>query len=155
ALLATGAAAVVLGGDLEDDLTIPGTEAQAGIDVLQRQFPEAAGTSGQLLFEAPPGQSVREHRATIRGVLERVAAIDHVVLAADPCAEDARATALADDGRHALSQVQLDIPLEEVDEATLAMLADAAQDLPAGSGLEVHLGGSVFTETAVHVSPVE
>lgn len=147
-LLAAGA-----GGELQDDLTIPGTESQAGIDVLERQFPEAAGTSGQVLFVAP--DDVRDHRREIRAVLARVEAVDHVVLASDPFGKQERDLALSGDGRHALSQVQLDIPLEELDERTLEELTEAARSVPDGSELQVDLGGSIFTETTVHLSITE
>src|SRR3546814_2458983 len=69
-LLGAGLGAALAGGELQDDLTIPGTESQAGIDVLERQFPEAAGTSGQVLFVAP--DDIRDHRREIRAVLERL-----------------------------------------------------------------------------------
>jgi putative drug exporter of the RND superfamily len=147
-LLAAGA-----GGELQDDLTIPGTESQAGIDVLERQFPEAAGTSGQVLFVAP--DDVRDHQREIRAVLARVEAVDHVVLASDPFGKQERDLALSGDGRHALSQVQLDIPLEELDERTLEALTEAAGSVPDGSELQVDLGGSIFTETTVHLSITE
>ncbi|HEX6246858.1 MAG TPA: MMPL family transporter [Nocardioidaceae bacterium] len=154
-LAGAGAVAVAGGGQLQDDLTIPGTEAQAGIDVLERQFPEAAGTSGQVLFTAPPGDQVVDHRREIRRVLERVEAVEHVVLVTDPFERQQRDIALSDDGAHALAQVQLDLSLEEVDERTIDALADAAQDLPEDSPLTVDLGGSVFTTTTVHLSLVE
>ena len=155
ALVGTGVLAVAAGGQLQDDLTIPGTEAQEGLDVLGRQFPEAAGTSGQLLFVTPRGEQVRAHRAEIERALDRVEQVDHVVLVTDPFAKDQRAVSLSRDGRHALAQVQLDIPLEKADEQTVADLAHAAQSLPDGSAVQVHLGGSIFTNTTVHLSIVE
>ena len=154
-LVGSGVVAVAAGGQLQDDLTIPGTEAQEGIDVLGRQFPEAAGTSGQVLFVAPEGQGVQGHRAEIQRVLDRLEHVDHVVLVTDPFAADQRRVALSDDGRHALAQVQLDIPLERVDDQTVEELTETAQSLPGGSTLEVHLGGSIFTNTTVHLSVVE
>jgi putative drug exporter of the RND superfamily len=155
ALVGAGVVAVGAGGQLQDDLTIPGTEAQEGIDVLERQFPEAAGTSGQVLFVAPAGEHVRQHRAEIRRTLDRVEAVDHVVLVTDPFDKDQRDIALSDDGRHALAQVQLDVPLEELDERTIHDLTGAARSLPGDSSLTVHLGGSIFTSTTVHLSIVE
>ena len=53
ALVLMGALAVGLGGSLQDNLTIPGTESQDGLDVLAQRFPEVAGTSGQILVVAP------------------------------------------------------------------------------------------------------
>ncbi len=155
ALVGSGIVAVGAGGQLQDDLTIPGTEAQEGIDVLERQFPEAAGTSGQVLFVAPEGQGVRSHRAEIRQVLDRLEQVDHVVLVTDPFAADQRRVALSEDGRHALAQVQLDIPLEKADQQTVEDLTDTAMGVPDGSPLEVHLGGSIFTKTTVHLSVTE
>ena len=155
AFVGSGVVAVGAGGQLQDDLTIPGTEAQEGIDVLERQFPEAAGTSGHVLFVAPEGEAVRSHRADIRAVLDRLEDVDHVVLVTDPFAADQRRIALADDGRHALAQVQLDIPLEHVDEGTLAQLTEAALSVPDESPLEVHVGGSIYAVTGVDLSLVE
>ena len=155
ALVGTGALAVAAGGQLQDDLTIPGTEAQEGIDVLERQFPEAAGTSGQVLFVAPAGEQVRDQRREVRQALERVEQVDHVVLVTDPFAQDQRRIALSADGRHALAQVQLDLPLEQLDERTVEDLSEAARSLPEGSSLDVHLGGSLFANTTVHLSLLE
>ncbi|HLN76999.1 MAG TPA: MMPL family transporter [Nocardioidaceae bacterium] len=154
-LVGSGVVAVAAGGQLQDDLTIPGTEAQEGIDVLGRQFPEAAGTSGQVLFVAPEREGLRNHRDEIRHVLHGLEAVDHVVLVTDPFDADQRRVALSDDGRHALAQVQLDIPLERLDQQTIEDLAEAAQDVPRGSTLRVHLGGSIFTNHTVHLSVVE
>ena len=47
-LIASGALAVGLGGQLQDNMTIPGTESQQGLDTLEQRFPELAGTSGQV-----------------------------------------------------------------------------------------------------------
>ena len=62
-LVALGALAVGLGGQLQDDLTIPGTESQQGLDTLEQRFPELAGTSGQILFVAPQGERIRRTTA--------------------------------------------------------------------------------------------
>ena len=155
ALVGSGVLAGAAGGRLQEDMTIPGTEAQQGIDVLGRQFPEAAGTSGQLLFVTPRGDHVSAHRRAIERALDRVEHVDHVVLVTDPFAADQRRVSLSGDGRHALAQVQLDIPLEKVDDRTVSDLAQAAKSLPDATPVRVHLGGSIFTSTTVHLSVVE
>jgi RND superfamily putative drug exporter len=154
AVLGAGVLAGAAGGELQDDLTIPGTESQQGLDVLGRQFPAAAGTSGQIVFEAPPGGRVRDHRAEIQGALTHVERVDHVVAVTDPF-DPGQRIALSDDGRHALAQVQLDVPLEDLDDTTVRDLAEAGRSLPDGSVLEVHLGGQIFTTTTVHLSSTE
>ncbi|HEX4978015.1 MAG TPA: MMPL family transporter [Nocardioides sp.] len=152
-LLGTGALAAGLGGTLQDDLTIPGTESQRGLDVLDQRFPEVAGVSGQLLFVAPEGEQVRAYDDQVRRVLQRTRDVDHVLLATDPFEKGGRLT-VSKDGRHALSQVQLDIPLDRLEESTVAELEEATE-LPSGAGLEVHLGGSLFANKQVEVTWVE
>ncbi|WP_149205327.1 MMPL family transporter [Actinotalea subterranea] len=152
-LVGTGLAAVATGGQLEDNLTIPGTEAQDGLDVLGQRFPQISGTSGQLVFVAPQGDSIADHAAEVTAVLDEVADVDDVVAVADPF-DGTNPLALSDDGRHAIATVQLGSHLGDLAPQTVPAL-EAAATLPEGSSLEVHLGGSVFTQTSVHVSATE
>ena len=152
-LFGVGLLAGGLGGQLQDDLTIPGTESQQGLDVLEQRFPEVAGVSGQIVFVVPAGERVRQYAAQVDAVLRKVEAVDHVLVATDPFDKDGRLT-VSEDERHALSQVQLDIPLDELDEATVAELEEATS-LPAGAALDVHLGGSLFANKTVEVTWVE
>ena len=46
---------VSVGGETSDDFTIPGTEAQQGIDLLDERFPNQGGVSGQIVFADPDG----------------------------------------------------------------------------------------------------
>lgn len=152
-LFAVGLLAGGVGGQLQDDLTIPGTESQQGLDVLEQRFPEVAGVSGQILFVAPEGEGVRRYADQVGAVLQRVEDVDHVLVATDPFDKGGRLT-VSDDGQHALSQVQLDVPLDELDDATVAALEEATS-LPEGSSLDVHLGGSLFANKSVEVTWVE
>ncbi len=155
ALIGSGALAAGLGGTLKDDLSIPGTESQQGLDVLAHRFPEVAGVSGQLLFVAPPGHRIEEYDAAVHAVIRRARAVDHVELVTDPFGRRTRAVALSDNGRDALAQVQLDVPLDRLDPATVAGLERAAGSLAGGSPLQVHLGGAIFTSHSVRPSATE
>ncbi len=152
ALVLMGALAVGLGGTLQDNLTIPGTESQDGLDVLAQRFPEVAGTSGQILLVAPEGEQVSDHRDEVEQVVKRVGDVDHVQLATDPF-EKRNALALSGNGRDALVQVQLDVPLDQLEDSTVDSLERAAR--ASGSSLEVHLGGQIFTNKSVQVSATE
>ncbi|WP_158630576.1 MMPL family transporter [Nocardioides daphniae] len=152
-LAALGGAAAALGGQLQEDLSIPGTEAQTGIDQLDERFPLLAGTSGQLLFVAPEGETVADHADDVRSVLDAIEGVDHVATVVDPLAKGNEYN-LAEDGRYALAQVLLDVKLDELDADTVPALEEAAT-LPEGSELDVHLGGGVFTTTSVAISPTE
>ena len=153
-LIALGALAVGLGGQLQDNMTIPGTESQQGLDTLEQRFPELAGTSGQILFVAPDGERITSYDGQVDAVLAKVKKVDHVEVVTDPFAKEQRRLSVSDNGRDALAQVQLDIPLDKIEPGTIDDL-EKATELPGDSELEVHLGGQALTNTQVHVSATE
>ena len=153
ALVLSGALAAGLGGSLQDNLTIPGTESQDGLDVLAQRFPEVAGTSGQILVVAPKGDRITAHRDDVEQLLHRVRQVDHVELVTDPF-EKRNELSLSDNGRDALVQVQLDVPLDRLSDSTISNL-EKASAAPDGSRLGVHLGGQLFTNKSVQVSATE
>jgi RND superfamily putative drug exporter len=148
----TGGLAAAFGGELSDEITIPGTESQQGLDVLETRFPEVSGTLGQVVYSAPEGEQVVEHRAAIEQRLRAMRQVDDVRFAVSPFTKDQRDLYLSEDGRHALVQVQLSVPLDEVTQQLQQDLDEAAGE-PAG--LEVNLGGQMFTTTSTPVSPTE
>lgn len=56
ALVAIGGYAGTHTGKAVDQFTVPGTESQAALDLLQKEFPAAAGTSALVVFEATNGK---------------------------------------------------------------------------------------------------
>lgn len=147
-----GVLTVSLGGKLQNDFTIPGTESQQGLDALTQRFPEVSGTSAQLVFVAPEGEKIEDHRAEVRAVLAEVEKVDHVATVTDPLASESRT--VSDDGRDALATVQLDRGLDELPEGVTEDLEEAAE-LPSGSPVELHIGGDAYSVTGVHVSATE
>ncbi|MFJ2758100.1 MMPL family transporter [Nocardioides sp. NPDC087217] len=147
-----GALTISLGGKLQDDFTIPGTESQQGLDALTQRFPEVSGTSAQLVFVAPESEKIEDHRKEVREVLDAVEKVDHVATVTDPLAKDSRT--VSDNGRDALATVQFDLDLDELPEGVTDDLEEAAE-LPSGSSLELHVGGDAYTVTGVHVSATE
>ena len=59
-LAGVGLGAANAHGTTNDAFTIPGTQSQQAIDLLQSQFPQvsAAGATARVVFEAPSGQSL-------------------------------------------------------------------------------------------------
>ena len=55
-----------VGGNPSDNFTIPGTEAQRGIDLLDERFPAQGGVSGQIVFADPAGRHHRPGRSRRR-----------------------------------------------------------------------------------------
>ena len=56
------AAAAALSGPTTDAATMPGTESQQAIDLLEQRLPEANGASGRIVFAAPEGERLTTER---------------------------------------------------------------------------------------------
>ena len=147
-----GGLAATFGGQLSDEVTIPGTESQQGLDVLETRFPELSGTLGQVVYTAPEGERITDYRRPIERRLQQLRQVDDVRFAPTPLSPQARDLQISADGRHALVQVQLAVPLEDVTEQLKGDVAEAAGE-PAG--LRVNLGGQMFTTTSTPVSATE
>ena len=125
--------------------SIPGTESQQAIDLLQERLPEANGASGRIVFAAPEGETLTgARRAAVEAALAAaVAKAPGVQSASDPFDGDL----VSEDGRIALSQVSFDTrggrgledgPREAVQHA-------AARDR-AHAGVQVEFGGDAVIE---------
>ena len=152
-LLSVGAAATLLGGELRDEFSIPGTESQEGLDVLDTRFPEVSGASGQVVYVAPDGEKITAYRAEVQERIGRLEKLGHVLLVADPFAKENADLAISEDGRHALVQVQLDEPVEQLEPSVVGNVEDVATDV--GNDLDVYVGGHMYTPTSVPVSITE
>ncbi len=94
ALLATN------GVSVSSEMRIEGTDSQRVLDQLTKELPAASGGQGSVIFVAPDGESLGtpERMAAIRGAVEGVYALDHVINPADfaPAAGSAPAPAEGD-----------------------------------------------------------
>jgi RND superfamily putative drug exporter len=143
----------VTGAAFDDEFSIPGTESQQGLDALEQRFPQAAGTSAQVVVVAPEGSELADaaNRSEVEDLVARLADVEHVDAATDPFSEGGQ---LSDDGRYALIQVQLDSDQAGVTDATIEGLEDAVA-LPEGSQLRTSLGGQALQVQGVHLSITE
>ena len=152
-VLGTGGLVGVTGVAFDDEFSIPGTEAQQGLEALEQRFPQAAGASAQVVVVAPEGERLADGdaRDQVDDLVARLADVEHVTAATSPFDG---ATTVSDDGRYALVQVQLDPDVAVLDEETKDALAEAAA-VPEGSGLRSSLGGAALQEQGVHLSVTE
>src|SRR3984957_12231546 len=73
------------GSDFSNSLTLPGTQSQAAVNALQRDFPRQAGDQDQVVFAAPHGSiTAAAVKARIASALDRVAQLPHVVSVVSP-----------------------------------------------------------------------
>ena len=103
-LVGLGLAAATLRGPTASNFTMPGTESQHALDLLDEQFPAAAGATGTIALKAPAdGQlGTPEGQAVVQAITQEAATVPGVVAAVDPF----QVGAVSPDGRYALIQVQ-------------------------------------------------
>jgi putative drug exporter of the RND superfamily len=148
ALALVGGAAGLLQQDLDNAVTIPGTESQAALDRLAATFPQVSGASAQVIVVAPEGESIKDEpmRSAITDGVEAISDVSQVAAVTSPYDKLMQAS-VSDDERATLLTIQLDGDQGSITEATKDALgeeADAlAQALP--DGAQAQLGGQLFS----------
>jgi RND superfamily putative drug exporter len=156
-ILAGGGAALFQQGT-DNTFSIPGTESEAGLEELQRTFPEVSGTSAQFIVVAPEGTTVEDAPFTddIAQTIDQIEGIDGVLAVSDPYDESISGL-ISDDGSAALVRFQFEGQASSVSDETkdqLFEITDALQsELPAGT--TVALGGDLFSQSLPTLSIVE
>ena len=153
-LLAAAAFAVagVAGGQLVNDYSIPGTESQRGIDTLAQRFPQASGTTGQVVFTSTSGP-IADHQAAVEQQIQAISKVQHVTSVDDPFASDAVGT-ISPDKLNAMSSIQFDVPATNLPPEAITQVEAAAQP-PTGAAFTVTLGGAMYPPTGVGVGITE
>ncbi|MCR2812541.1 MULTISPECIES: MMPL family transporter [Microbacterium] len=157
-LAIVGGSALAFMKGTDDAFRIPGTEAQEGIELLERTFPQASGTSAQLVIVAADGDTVADD-AYVDAIDDTVAAfedLDGVLAVTDPFDEMVSGL-VSDDERAAIVRLQFDgqsIDVsQETTDAMRAIAADARDALPADA--QVALGGDLFGTSIPTLSLIE
>ena len=120
------------GGAMVDDYTMPGTDSQAGTDLLRERFPAAAGAGARIVVHTDEG---RLDPAVLDRVATAAAGVDHV-----SAVEPARSSR---DGRTALVSLHFDVPVTSVDELAAVEQMRTAAAPATEAGWQVELGGEV------------
>jgi putative drug exporter of the RND superfamily len=136
AVIGLGAAS---GGTTSDRFESPGVESQTALDVLETEFPAAAGTSAQLVFAAHSG-TLSDPAAT--------AAIDAALadVAAQPHVSDVGELQRSPDDRVAYAEVQYDRPSEAIRTDAFARLEATSDATNATGAVQMELGGDLPSE---------
>jgi RND superfamily putative drug exporter len=143
ALIATIAvSASLFGGKLVNEFTIPGSEAQSAVDLLEKRFPERAGDSAQIVFASDQGLKTASAKADIDAARKAASRIPGVDAVGDPYA--GKGGAISQDGTIAFVDVQFDTPAAEVDEQSVTRLQDDVRAAVGKTSLEVEFGGAVM-----------
>ena len=135
------AAAATLSGPTTDAATMPGTESQRAIDLLEQRLPEANGASGRIVFAAPEGERLTGgKRAT--AVADAAAAV-----AKAPGVDSVSEPLTSEDGRIALAQVNWTTQADDLPEGSVEAV-QAAAETAHDAGVQVEFGGDAVTSEA-------
>lgn len=142
------AVAQVSGGKTSDAITIPGTEAQQAVSVLQAKLPAASGASTQVVF-ATTGADITgaKYQAAITAAVKRLGAVDQVTGATDPF----RTRAISSDKHIALATVSYKVAAADVKTGTLDEL-DPAVTAARDAAVQVEFSGGVYPKATSAVS---
>ncbi|MFE0672429.1 MMPL family transporter [Streptomyces sp. NPDC058867] len=140
-LTAAVSALLVVGGSLDNEFTIPGSESQQALDTMAEDFPAAAGTSAQIVFTAPEGTRITDPSAE-RGIQQTLAAAQDAPQVTVVIPPDQAGT-VTPDGRTALAQVGYDVSRSDLDDGTLDALEETTRAAEE-AGLEVSVGGQAY-----------
>jgi len=152
AIVAVGVIAVAQagGGETSDRFEIPGVEAQRALDVLEEDFPSAAGTSAQLVFAVEDFDDGGQ--ATLSDP-EAASAVDAALadVAAQPDVGSVGELQRSADDRIAYADVQYDRPSEDIRDQAYERLEATADATNQSGAVQMELGGDLPTEAAQDV----
>jgi RND superfamily putative drug exporter len=135
---AVAALVVSAGRPTEEDVSLPGSDAQLGRDLLDEHFPNASDATGQIVLKAGTGRlDDPANRDTIAAATARIAAVPHVTEAAPPSTEHGT---LSPDGAIGYIRVTFDLGPRDVDRALAEQVVDAAEPA-ADAGMQTVPGG--------------
>jgi RND superfamily putative drug exporter len=157
-LVLAGAGAALLAKGTDNSFSIPGTESQAGLQQLNRTFPQVSGTNAQFIVVAAPGDSVTDepYRSAVEDTIAEIEGLEGVLAVTDPYGDTVRGS-ISDDESAAIVRMQFDGQATDVPAETTTSLAEVvdalAPTLP--DGAQVQLGGDLFAVSLPGVTVTE
>jgi RND superfamily putative drug exporter len=139
-LVAVGVAAGALSRPSNDAFSVPGTESERALTLLNKEFPGTGGATARLVFAAPKGHTLDEARyAKLISPTEQAA--QQVPQTLDP-KRPLSALSVSKDKTVAFSDLQFKVPVDQLTKSTQSALTKVAE--PARkAGLQVEFSGGV------------
>jgi putative drug exporter of the RND superfamily len=145
-LIAVSIGAGTVGTRQATNFSLPGTDTQRALDLLQQQFPSQAGDTDQIVFRATSGPvDTPAIRAQIVPMLRQVAKVPHVSGVISPFSA-AGSGAISKDGRIAFATVNFDERANDLPKSSIDQVISLGEGVRS-SDLQVELGGQAI-ETA-------
>jgi len=144
-LVGAGIVSSSIGTRYATDFSLPGSESQRALDMLQRDFPAQAGDSDQIVFHARSGKVTDPAvRARVAPLLERISHLPHVTGVTSPFTA-AGAKSVSRDGTIAFATVTFDERSNELPKSSINKVIDAGEQLRSDN-LQVEFGGQAIQQ---------
>jgi RND superfamily putative drug exporter len=138
------AASQAVGKRNANNFSLPNTDSQRAIDLLQSRFPAQAGDADQIVFRTRTGKLTdASTRAVIAPALERIARLPHVAGVVSPYAAGAHAVSKA--GTIGFATVEFDQRANELPKAAIDRVIRTAEAVRSPT-LQVELGGQAIKQ---------
>ena len=138
------AASQAVGKRNANNFSLPNTDSQRAIDLLQSRFPAQAGDADQIVFRTRTRKLTdASTRAVIAPALERIARLPHVAGVVSPYAAGAHAVSKA--GTIGFATVEFDQRANELPKAAIDRVINTAEAVRSPT-LQVELGGQAIKQ---------
>ncbi|MGF7238944.1 MAG: MMPL family transporter [Frankia sp.] len=136
-------AAGTLKGHTSDEFSVPGTESQRALNLLNERFPGTGGATARIVVAAPPGHTLNE--AKYRSLIEPTVRLARQVPQTVPSSTNLnKNVTVSANGRVAFADLNFTVPTPKISSATKDALERVAG--PARrAGLEVEFSGGVIS----------
>ncbi len=150
------AVGIALGGEADNDFTVPGTPSQDALDLLESDFPQAAAAGATVVYHSPDGSGVTTDPSlstALEASLTDLSNLDGVASVTGPFTHD---ELLSSDGSTALANVVYTQPFEDLPNNGVDAFDDLSDsvDQYRSSSLEIELGGALPSAQPIDVEPM-
>ncbi|ADI10170.1 membrane transport protein [Streptomyces bingchenggensis BCW-1] len=147
-LALVGGGMAAFGSHLDSEATIPGSQSQKGIDVLEKSLPSSTGVTAQIVFVAPEGSTVND--PAYRAVIEKTVAAARKAPQVESAVDPFEARSVSADRRTALAQVLYPIKRDALRDSSVTALEEIAFKARS-SGLRTEVGGTIYSTAGLEV----
>jgi putative drug exporter of the RND superfamily len=127
------------GGEYVNNYTISGSDSAAGLDVLNKTFPQQSGFGGQIVFHAHSGK-VSDQQSAVDQSVSNVSKLPNVIKAVSPFSSSNSGT-VSKDGTIAYASVAWNVNPNSLDASYLDKLNNAVAPATK-AGLQVEYGAA-------------
>ncbi|CUU57925.1 putative drug exporter of the RND superfamily [Parafrankia irregularis] len=154
ALVGLAALGRATGDDYKDTFSLPGTDSQKAIDILERDFPAQSGDSATVVLHARTGTLTDPAiKAQVTDMVGQLAKLPHVAEVISPFSADGKGQ-INEAGTTAFATIALDLPGNELQISDIEHVVDTARGYDKGA-LQVEATGQVVANTEQTTSSTE